>query len=62
MDNSKKVNTMYESKPWLIKYLYSAADPNTEEGAKWHRTYARNLFAAVGVIVVLSIVLSKVLH
>jgi len=50
MKNYEKVNPIYEKPPWLIKYLYSIADPNTAEGAKWHKTLARNLFIAVGII------------
>ena len=61
MKSDKKVNPLYENKPWLIKYLYNAADPNTTEGARWHKSLARNLFIAVGIIVVLCFVFFKVL-
>lgn len=54
-----KVNPMmHADKPWLLKYLYSAADPNTQEGAQWHKKFARNLFVGVGAIVAMSLLIA----
>jgi hypothetical protein len=58
--NAAKLNPIYADKPWLTKYLYSAADPNTKEGAEWHKRFARNVFIAVGAVVVFAILVFKI--
>lgn len=58
--NSEKLNPIYIDKVWLTKYLYSIADPNTKEGAQWHKKLARNLFIAIGAIVALAIIVFKI--
>lgn len=54
-------NPIHENKLWLTKYLYSIADPNTKEGAQWHRKLAIRLFATLGILVVASFVVFKIL-
>lgn len=58
--NPEKLNPIYADKLWLTKYLYSIADPNTKEGAQWHKKLARNLFIAIGAIIVLAIIIFRI--